>query len=211
MNIFRLSLAGLLLATLSFPVIGQRRRAAAAPKATAPQVAPAAKPAAAEMKIALIDTAVFGDDKKGIIRFRDAVKSLEQEFKQTETDIQTLQTRIDALTEEIKKLNQASVVSPETISARQAEVERLLLERKVKQEKGQKDFERRYNEVANPISRDIGDALSKFAEQRGITLTLDVSKFMPAILTMSPGLDLTKEFIADYNSKNPGAATTPRP
>lgn len=211
MNSFRLSLAGLLLATSTLPVIAQRRPAPAAPKAATPAATPAAKPAGAEMKIALIDTAVFGDDKEGIIRFRDAIKSLQQEFKPTEVDLETLQTKIDALTEEIKKLTQASVVSQETIAAKQAEAERLLLERKGKQEKGQKDFERRYNEVANPISRDIGEALSKFAEQRGITLTLDVSKFMPAILTMSPALDLTREFIADYNSKNPGTPTTPRP
>jgi len=49
------------------------------------------------------------------------------------------------------------------------------------------------------------------ARQRGITMTLDMSKLLPAILTAVPTVDITQAFIADFNSKNPRAAAAPRP
>ena len=91
------------------------------------------------------------------------------------------------------------------------ETERVGQQIKEKQETAQKALEKRYAEVTGPISRDIGSALNAFAEQRGITLTLDISKLLPAILTIAPGADLTKEFIADYNSKNPAPTSPTRP
>jgi hypothetical protein len=45
-------------------------------------------------------------------------------------------------------------------------------------------------------------------------MTFDVSKILPAILTLAPAVDLTQAFISDFNSKNPrtGAPpSTPRP
>ena len=64
-------------------------------------------------------------------------------------------------------------------------------------------FQKRYEETINPIASDISKALDQFAVQRNITLTLNISKLQPAILTIDPATDVTESFIADYNSKHP--------
>ena len=70
---------------------------------------------------------------------------------------------------------------------------------------------KRYEQAVSPISRQIGAALDQFASQRGVTMTLDLSKLLPAVLTMVPAVDLTQAFINDFNSKNPRTATAPKP
>ena len=106
-------------------------------------------------KIALIDSDVFADEKRGITRYVAAMKSLEREFKGKSTEV-------DKAT-----------------------------------------FQKRYEETINPIASDISKALDQFAVQRNITLTLNISKLQPAILTIDPATDVTESFIADYNSKHP--------
>ena len=52
------------------------------------------------------------------------------------------------------------------------------------------------------MSKHINEALQQFARKRGITMLLD-SANLPSILAVDPAADLTKDFIAEYNSKNP--------
>lgn len=209
MSTSRLLCAFALLLMAATMITAQRRAAKAAP--TPPiKTAETATIPGKDVKIALIDTGVFADDNQGIIRFRDALKSLELEFKPHDTEIENLRTRYETLAKEVDALSKASVVSQESVKAKRDEAEKAGLALKQKQESVQKALEKRYQEVTGPISRDIGNALTTFAEQRGITLTLDISKLLPAILTIAPGADLTKEFIAEYNSKHP-ASTAPKP
>jgi Skp family chaperone for outer membrane proteins len=208
-TILRIGLIALMLTAATASALAQRRPAARpspTPSTTSPTAS--AQPISGA-KIAFIDTSAFGEDN-GIIRFRDAVRSIQGEFKASDAELQTMQTRIDALKAEIATLTKAAVAAPESITAKQAEVDRLDRERNEKQLKLQKDIEQRYNTVATPISRQIGDALTKFADERGIALTIDLSKLLPAILTINPELDLTQQFIADYNSKYPATTTPPR-
>lgn len=213
MNISRLAGAAALILTTSFLVAAQRRTAnpTATPPARVPQPGAVVTPTPGAVKIGLVDTSVFGDEKEGIFRFRDAVKSVESEFKPQQVELDSLKTRFDATLKQIAELSKASVVSQESIKAKQGEAETLERQMKDKQEVAQKAFEKRYNEVVGPVSRDIGNTLTKFAEERGITLTLDISKILPAILTIAPAADLTKEFIADYNGKNPSPTPSPSP
>lgn len=206
MNIFRLMCAIVFILNGSSLITAQQRR-----------VRPASVPASAatsttkEVKIGLVDTSIFGDEKEGIIRYRDAVKSVEAEFRRHQGELDDLKKRFDAASKDVEALSKASVVSQESIKAKREEAESLEREIKRKQEDAQKAFEKRYDEVTRPVSRDIGDALNAFAEQRGITLTLDISKLLPAILTIAPAADLTKEFVAEYNSKHPAQAPATRP
>ena len=59
----------------------------------------------------------------------------------------------------------------------------------------------------NPLQDDISKALDVYARARGITLILDGS-MMPLVYA-ADGLDITRAFMADYNSKNPAPAATP--
>jgi Skp family chaperone for outer membrane proteins len=169
--------------------------------------APATRPAATsnapvpDTKIAFIDTSAFGEEKGGITRYVTAVKSLEREFKPRQDELNNMQNRIKALADEIGKLSGNAVVDPKTIQAKQQEGESLQRDLKYKKEQADADFAKRYQDVVSPISTDIGKALDTFAQQRGITMILDISKLAPAILTVNPAMDVTAAFIAEYNSK----------
>lgn len=204
MRNFRILAAAMMLAAIfAVSVSAQTRPAAGTARPATPQQTPAAAPTGPvpETKIAYINTEAFGDEKVGITRYVTAVKALEREFQPRQTELNNMQTRIKTIADEIGKLSGSSVVDPKTIQAKQSEGERLQLDLKYQKEKADADFSKRYEEVVTPISQDIGNALTQFATNRGITMIIDISKLAPAILTANKNMDVTQAFIAEYNSK----------
>ncbi|HEX8920714.1 MAG TPA: OmpH family outer membrane protein [Pyrinomonadaceae bacterium] len=205
MRNFRILAAAMMLAAIfavsasaqTRPATGTAARPAA-PQQTTP---PASTGPVPDTKIAYINTEAFGDEKSGITRYVTAVKALEREFDPRQKELITMQTRIKAIADEISKLSGSSVVDPKTIQAKQDEGERLQRDLKYKKEQADADFAKRYQEVVSPISADIGKALDQFANQRGLTMILDISKLAPAVLTANQNMDVTAAFIAEYNSK----------
>ena len=174
----------------------------AAPQATppAPQPTPAAAAPVPVTKIALVDTTLFGDEKAGINRYVSALKRVQATFQPRLIELNNLQNQIKALADEINKLSANPVVD---LKPKQDEGERLQRDLKYKKEQFDADFERALTQAAAPVSADIGKALDQYAAQHGLTMILDISKLLPALLTVSPAMDITQAFIADYNSKHP--------
>ena len=205
----RLIIAAFILIAATVVISGQTRPQTSAPRPTpTPLPRPAATPAAAnapvpDTKIALIDTTMFGDEKNGIWRYVDAAKSVQAEFKPRTDDLQSIQNRLDALINDIQTLMKAPVPDQKAIQAKQQQGESLENEGKTKKERLDEDVTKRYQQVVVPISHQIGVAIDQFTRQRGVTMTLDPSKMLPAILNALPSTDLTQAFINDFNSKNP--------
>jgi Skp family chaperone for outer membrane proteins len=179
--------------------------------AQSPQPTPNLVVAVPPSKIAVIDTAVFSDEKAGIYRVIDANAALQSEFRARQQELQSTQTRINTLVEDIRKLRQANPVDQKTIQTKQEEGLRLQQDFDTKKQRYQEDYERRYGHVMGPVSQQIGKALDDFAAQHGITMTLDVSKMLPAVLTALPTVEVTTAFIAEFNRKNPRAPAVTRP
>jgi Skp family chaperone for outer membrane proteins len=176
---------------------------AASPKPAAPQPTRVASATVPDAKIAFVDTTAFGDEKTGIKRFVNAVKTVQLQFQPTTAALLNLQNRIKTIADEITKLNGNPIVDPKTIQAKQDEGERLQRELKYKKEDADTTFEKKYTEVVGPVSHDIGIALDQYLLSHGLTVILDISKLAPAVLTVNPATDITQAFIADYNSKHP--------
>ena len=211
--------AGLMLtATCAVAAMAQTTRPAQTARPTPTPLAqprPAATPAVAntpvpQSKIALIDTTAFGDEKNGIYRYVDATKTVAAEFKPRTDEIQGLESRLNTLGSELDALMKATPVNQQAVQAKQQQGQSLQAEYQTKKAKLDEDLGKRYEQVVSPISRQIGAAMDQFATQRGITMTLDLSKILPAILTATPGVDLTQAFIADFNSKYPRTGAPPR-
>ncbi len=160
-------------------------------------------------KIAVVDTDMFSDEKAGRFRLGDAAKIVQNEFRTREQELQTMQTRLNTLVEDIRRLQQAKPVDQRAIQAKQDEGNRLEQEFETKKQRYDEDFAKRSKEVTGPISQQIGKALDEFATQHGITMTLDLSKLLPAILTAVPTVEITQAFIADFNRKNPRIGGAP--
>jgi Skp family chaperone for outer membrane proteins len=208
--------AFILITTTAFVVVGQTRPQTTPPRPT-PTPSPRPTPPVAntgtvpDSKIALIDTSAFNDEKNGIIRYIDAAKSVEAEFKPRTDELQGMQARLVALATEIQNLRKAAVVDQKTIQAKQQQGETLQNDFKTKKDRLDEDVSKRYEQVVAPVSNLIGTAMDQFAKAHGITLTLDASKLLPAILTAVPAMDMTQAFINDFNTKNPRVTAAPRP
>lgn len=208
--------AALTLTTIT--ALGQTRpqTTPARPTATPTPAPRPATPAATnapvpDSRIALIDTSMFADEKNGIWRYVDAAKSVQAEFKPRTDDLQSIQNRLNALATEIQTLMKAPVPDQKTIQAKRQQGASLEEEGKTKKDRLDEDVSKRYEQVIAPVSSQIGAFMDQFARQRGVTMTLDASKLLPAILTALPAVDLTQAFINEFNSKNPRTATPPRP
>ena len=116
------------------------------------------------------------------------------------------------LNDEITKQQAASsVVDPRSLQTKMDQLEQLKKDAQRKQEDAQAAYNKRMQEVLDPIYEDLGKALDAFGKSRGITLMLDVSKIRPAILMASDATDVTRAFIADFNSKYPATAAVTSP
>ncbi len=212
--IFYIFAMAVLTGAIAVSAIAQTQRPTPTPT---PGPRPAATPAGAntpvpQSRIALIDTTMFGDEKNGIYRYVDAARGVQNEFKTRTDEIQNLQNRLNALVNEINALMKVTPVDQKTVQAKQQQGESLQTEFNTKKAKLGEDIGKRYEQVVAPISTQIGQAMDQFATQRGITMTLDLSKLLPAILTALPATDLTQAFISDFNSKYPRtAAPTTKP
>ena len=206
-RIFVIAAGVLLLTSASVSALAQTRPATPGPAPATTPAVPRPTPVAAApvpaTKIAIVDTEMFGDEKAGITRFVNALKSIQVSFQPRTKELNDLQGRIKAVADELTKLSGTAVVGRETIQAKQDEGERLQRELQYKKEQYDADVAKKYKEVVGPVSADIGKALDQYASQHGLTMILDISKLLPAVLTVNPAADITQAFIAEYNSKNP--------
>ena len=184
---------------------GTQPRPAATPAATTPASTTVAVP---DSKVALIDTSAFGDDKQGILKFVSAVKRVSAEFQPRETELTNLKQQIDKATADLQKA--APVQDAKVSQQQQDKIDQMKRDHQRKFEDYQAAGNKRLEEVLGPIYEDIGKALDTLAKARGITLILDVTK-VQGIVSAADAMDITRAFIAEYNSKNPATASLAPP
>ena len=196
------------------------QRPAATPAPTRPTAQPTTTPAAtapAEValptsKIALISTGLFLDPKEGIAKFSSTVTKLNGEFQKVKDEITQMQTRAQALESEINKLREAPAGAPidqRAVQTKIDQLEQLKKDTQRKAEDAQVSYDRRRQELFTPVENEIRTALEAFAKARGINVIIDAAQ--APLLYADRSLDITRAFIADFNSKNPVTATITPP
>ncbi len=190
------------LALCVLPATAQTRPAATAP------ATPQTGGAIPESKIALIYSDAFLDAKTGIARFNALVTTLNREFQPRQTELTTMQQRIQTLTDDIQKT--AAVADPKTLQTKQDQLEQLKRDFTRKGEDAQAAYNSRRKDIFTPLQDDIGKALEVYAKAHNINVIIDGSQ-VPLVYA-ADALDITRAFINDFNSKNPAtaAATTPQ-
>lgn len=195
-------------------VFAQTRPGAGTPTQPRPTATPATAPASAaavsvpDSKVALIDSSAFADEKQGIVKFVSALKRVTAEFQPRQTEIQNLEQQIAKATSDLQKA--APVQDAKVTQQQQDRIDQMKKDYQRKGEDAQAAFNKRLEEVLGPIYEDIGKALDGFAKARGITLILDVTK-VQGIVAAADAMDITRAFIAEYNSKNPATASLTPP
>lgn len=202
MKIERLTVAAaFVLAVAISPALAQTRPAA--PTTTPQTAAPVGN--LPQGKIALIYSDAFLDAKNGIGRFNTLITTLNREFQPRQTELQTMQQRIQTLTTEVNASQQAAtVVDPKSIQTKIEQLETLKKDYQRKGEDAQAAYNRRRQEIFTPLQEDIGKALEAYAKANNIHVIIDGSQ-VPLVYA-ADALDITRAFINEFNSKNPATA-----
>lgn len=176
-----------------------------APAQPAPSQASAPIP---DSKIAVIYSAAFTDAKSGIARFGTLVNVLNKEFDIKKKELDALQLKAQQLNDDIEKTK--NVADPKQIQLKTDQLEELKKDFKRKSEDAQSLYEKRQEEIFQPLQDDIGKALETYAKARGINVVIDGSR-VPVVYA-ADSLDITRAFITEFNTKNPATAsvTTPK-
>jgi Skp family chaperone for outer membrane proteins len=200
---------------LAISVSAQQQRPAGTPAQPAPT--PAAAPATVNLpvsKMAVINSDFFLDQKTGIAKFNSAITRLNGEFQKVKDEITAMQNRASALETEINKLRDAPEGTPidqKSLQAKIDQLEQLKKDIQRRSEDAQASYNRRRTEIFTPLQDEIGKALEAFAKARGINVIIDAAQV--PLLFADEKIDITRAFIADFNSKNPvtAASTTTPP
>ena len=164
------------------------------------------RPAPAPTNVAIIDSSAFSDDKAGISRVMAAMQQIETKFQPLRTEIRGMRERLNTMRSDIQK--KRMVQDPKLTAQQTDDADRLEVEIKRKAEDAQANYQRESLAVLDPLQKDIGTALTAYAQSRGINLLIDANRV--PIVYAAASLDITKDFIADYNRTHPaGAAPVP--
>jgi len=201
----------LIAAAVAFAALNVVVASAQAPAGARPAGQPAAAGTSAPARVAIIDSRYFrGTDEKGtggIGRYITAAKQLEAQFQPQVSELQRLQASYTALVDDIKKTS--AVAAPAEIAKKQDRATEMELQIKRKSEDAQRAVESRQEEVMRPIEADVFNAITTFAQARGYSIVIDVARV--PVLYAADSLDITKEFIAEYNRTRPATASTGAP
>jgi Skp family chaperone for outer membrane proteins len=164
------------------------------------------RPAATPINVAIIDSAEFSTQKTGIARVMVSMQGIEAKFDPLRAELKSMRERLATMRADLQKKRQ---VQDPKLTAQQAEAaDRLEIDIKRKAEDAQTSYKRESLAAIEPLQKDIGIALSAYAQSRGITLLIDANQV--PIIYAAASVDVTKDFIADYNRTHPaGAAPAP--
>src|SRR5215207_4191884 len=165
------------------------------------------RPAPAATNVAIIDSSAFSHEKEGIARVMAAMQQIETRFQPLRAEIRGMRERLNTMRSDIQK--KRPVQDPKLTAQQTEEADRLEVQIKRKAEDAQASYQKESLTVLDPLQQEIGTALTAYAQSRGINLLIDANRVPIVYATAS--LDITKDFIADYNRTHPAGAAPARP
>jgi Skp family chaperone for outer membrane proteins len=198
MKVFRMVLFTFSFTLLTFSVQAQARLMTKNTSTNASQPSTAA----AASLIAIVDSGDFTDDKTGILRVTAALRQLDAKFVTVNNELKGMQDRLTTMRSDLQKKRQvqdANLTAQQTDQADQLELQ---IKRKAEDARG--SYQKEMNTALTPLQADIGNALDAYAKAHGILLIIDANR-VPLIYADN-SIDITKDFITEYNKTHPATA-----
>ena len=197
MKVFRLTLVTFIFVGLTVVVLARTRLINKDP------VKPATAPPAAA--IAIVDTGEFTADKTGITRVSAAFAKIEDKYRGVRKELEDMQTRLNTLRTDIK--NKAAVQDPKATAQQTEQADQLEVQIKRKAEDAQAAYQKDSVTAMSPLQAEIQTALDAYSKAHGILLLIDANR-VPLVYADN-SIDITKDFIAEYNKTHPAAPSRP--
>lgn len=175
----------------------------ASPLAAQTAAAPAPAKEIPLSRVAWLNSRAFFAEETGIKRLIRSVKELELEFSGTESELSLLNEKLRTLVGELQKLQAGGEANAKAIEEKQTEGLQLQQELQAKQQQAQQAVAQAQQTKQGPIMEDIRKSIETFAKERDISMLLDGARLGEALLYTKPEADVTADFIAYFNEKNP--------
>lgn len=171
--------------------------------------------APAASKIGWLDTGAFADPKEGVTKYNAALAALDKEMQPKVAELNAISAKLKAINDAIAKMNgnTAVPIDQKALVAKQEEGQSLQQEGEFKKKQYDAAVEKRSGEVLGPVSADISKAIQDYAKLKSYAVILDIAALASAnaLLALDPSANITKEFIAYYNTRPATTATTATP
>jgi Skp family chaperone for outer membrane proteins len=199
MKVFRIIVAAVAFA--AFTILAQTQSRLWLGVSSAESVTPAAAPA----NIGIIDSSAFSDEKAGITRVMNAMKQIDAKFQPLRAEIRTMRDRLNTMRADLQK--KRLIQDARTTAQQSDEADRLEIQIKRKAEDAQASYQKESVTVLEPLQKDIATALTAYAQSKGITLVIDANRV--PIIYVATSLDITRDFITEYNRTHPAGPAAP--
>jgi len=189
-----------MLATLAVALFSMAAAAQTSPLAPQQAKPPAVLP---KGKIACVNTTIF---QEKVAEFRSRIDALNRQFEGRVKEVQTLADKITALENTLK--SQSAVLTPARVAEQTEQLEAMKKEYQRKAEDLQADAGRARDKAFQPISAKLGKFAEDYTAKHGIVLLVDVANAVQSgtLLWVDPRVDVTQDFINEYNKANPAPA-----
>lgn len=195
MNIFKPAQTAVLILALAITAAAQQ--GAAAPAQGAPSGAPM------KGKIGVINTSAL---QERVFEFRQKLEALNRQFEPRVKELQGMADRINALDTTIK--TQANVLGAAKIAELTEQLEGMNREYKRKGEDLQADGNRARSIALGPVNEKLNKFANEYTSKRGIAILIDLANAVQAsaLTWYDNRIDVTEDFIREYNKANPAPA-----
>lgn len=153
-------------------------------------------------KSVLMNTAAFYDEKAGITKLISAEKQVNTEFAGAIKELQDGTAKLAAIAAELEKTT-VTAANQATLMQKKSEGESLQRTLEFNKANLEVKINNKRKELIEPITFDIGKAISEYGKKNNFGAIYDASKLAEAgiILFVGDSTDITKDFIAFYNAR----------
>ena len=193
-----------LVAALTGPAYAQTGGATAP---TAPRTG-GATTALADGKVAVIDTSQFAEK---ILELRSKADTVNKKYEARFKELEGMKQQMDTLQADIQR--QQSVAAPDKLRTMQEQYQTIATNFKRRGEDLQNEYNREAETAIRPVRDKLRDFVRDYATKRNIVLILDLpgSSQAGTIAYLNPAIDVTDDFIGEYNRANPVPGATAAP
>ncbi len=181
---------------------------ASAQQGAKPQTTPAAPQPLPKGKVAVINTDMLQAE---IQEFRVKLESINRQFEPEVKELQSEADKIRALETTIE--TQKDILGAAKIAELSEQLDRM----KRNYQRRAEDLQAKGNRQRDVAMEPLNKKLSKFAEEytarKGIIVLFDIQNSFESntVIWYDPRIEVTKDFIAEYNKAHPAAAPQPKP
>jgi outer membrane protein len=190
MKVFRIAVVVAAVALAAFTILAETQTRPATPA-----------------NVAIIDSSAFSDEKTGIARVITAGQQIQVKFEPLRNEITSMRQRLATMRSDLQK--KSAIQDAATTAKQTDEADQLEIQIKRKSEDAQASLQRERQAMLDPLEQDIGNALKAYAQSHGVTLLIDANRV--PILYAASSLDITQDFINDYNRTHPAGAIMTAP